>query len=172
MRTMIFAILATLALGSSVHAADQSTPRKPLHVDMSKCPKGKCDAFLAGRTNGPVPYNEPTICSRFVQGKQVQMMIKFFDQSGQELDANDQQHTKLAKAVDIICPGRHWFEEARRGRVEFCNADNHNSVLGATQIEACLGNGSCTPLPTNYICLLGADGCREAKNRAETMLRK
>ena len=171
---LIIAVAMLGALASSAQAADvQVQVASPTHA--SKCPHGKCDAFLNRRTSGPVAYDQQTICSTFLQGapaegRKVQMMVKFFDENNVELDAGDKLHTKLAGPVGSICPGRHWFEKARRGHVEFCNADNHTSVLRPIQIEKCLSQGTCTPFATNYVSLLGAKGSEEARKRMANQL--
>ncbi|GEM_PF-3556977 len=81
----------------------------------------KCQAYKHAASTGPVPYNGPTICVAFKQAKVDNVVIRFYDATGKELDPKDQLHSRKNAAVeDKICPAAHWFEEA--ARAELCNS--------------------------------------------------
>jgi hypothetical protein len=110
MRKSIFVILFAVAFASPALAGEAS------------CSFGsKCYAYKHARSTGPVAYSGPTICITYKQAKIDNIVIRFYDAAGKELDANDPLHNlKNAPTIGTICPGAHWFQEA--ARAELCNS--------------------------------------------------
>jgi hypothetical protein len=78
------------------------------------CKEGSaCWGYQHAQSHGPVPYQEPCDRIAYKQAKIDNLVIRFYDAAGNELDPHDPLHNREAAPMrGTICPGEHWVREA------------------------------------------------------------
>jgi len=135
MRASIFVILAAFSLSFS-----------PASAGEGKC-GALCRAYKSAHSEGPVPYSKQTICVWYRQSRVDNIVIRFYDGAGHELDANDPLHNRRDAPVEgSICPGAHWFVEALEsgGYAQLCNSET-GRLLEQIHIDIMLKYGRTPP---------------------------
>jgi hypothetical protein len=93
----------------------------PAHAGVKQDCGTMCQSYKHAHSTGPVPYAGRKVCIWFKQARVDNVVLRFFDATGRELDANDPLHARRdAHTTDSICPGEHWLKKA--ARAQLCNS--------------------------------------------------